>query len=210
MTEKNYNPEQKQAKTMKKQEIKMPMKPIKDYGGVSEPDLDKLKETEKELVKKEEKKEDKKTKQEDKKKTAPKIKKDEAVVNGISLPISTKTSADICRFIKHKPIAKAIADLEEVEKFKKVVPMKGEIPHKHGKGIMAGRYPIHAVGYFIKLLKNLQANANVNGIEEPIIAEAIANRASLPYGRFGSIRRKRTHIKIKVTEKKTAKKEAKK
>ena len=180
MTEKNYNPEQKQMKTMKKQESAVP----KVEGAP---------------VKKEDRVEEKK---ETAKKEAKKIKKDEAVVNGISLPISTKTSVAICKFIKGKTIDKAIADLEEVLNFKRVIPMTGEIPHKKGKGIMSGRYPIKAIGYFIKMLRNLQANAVVNGIEEGIIVEAIPNRASLPYGRFGSIRRKRTHVKIKVMEKK--------
>jgi len=191
-------------KTMKKQEVEVPMKPIRDMGGIREPDLDKLKETVEETTKIEQK-EGKKEKKQDKKI----IKKDEAIVNGISLPISTKTSSAICKFIKGKNIDKAIADLEEVAKFKRAIPMKGEIPHRKGKGMMAGRYPIKAIGYFIRMLKNLQANAIVNGMEEGVITEAIPNRASLPYGRGGAIRRKRTHVKIKVTEKKLISKEKK-
>jgi len=183
MTEKNYNPEQKQMKTMKKQEM--------------------AEQKAEALVKKEEKIEEKKeeTKVEQKEEKKKIAKKNEAIVNGVSLPISTKTSAAICKFIKGKTIEKAITDLNEVLKFKRVIPMTGEIPHKKGKGVMSGRYPLKAIGYFIRMLKNLQANAAVNGLEEPVIVEAIPNRASLPYGRFGSIRRKRTHVKIKVAEK---------
>jgi ribosomal protein L22 len=199
MTEKNYNPQQQTAKTMKKQEIavqKVETAPVKK-------EETKVEENKKiEEVKTEEKREDKKTIQ---KKEI--IKKDEAIVNGVSLPISTKDSVAICRFIKGKTIEKAIADLEEVLKFKKAIPMKGEIPHRKGKGIMAGRYPVKPVGYFIKMLKNLGANANVNGMEEGVIAEAVPNRASRPYGRFGSIKRKRTHVRIKVIEKKIKPKE---
>ena len=84
---------------------------------------------------------------------------------------------------------------------KKAIPMSGEIPHRKGK-IMSGRYMTKSVGYFIRLLKNLKANANSNGLEEPIISEAIPNRASRPYGRFGAVKRKRTHIFIKAIEKK--------
>jgi hypothetical protein len=51
------------------------------------------------------------------------------------------------------------------------------------------------------MLKNLKANANMNEMEEPIITEAVPNRASRPYGR-GGMKRKRTHIFIKVVEKK--------
>jgi len=198
MTEKNYNPEQKQMKTMKKQEVVVQKieAPVKK----EETKVEEKKQEVSASVSKEDsrKKQDKKI-----------IKKDEAVVNGISLPISTKTSAAICKFIKGKTIDKAIADLEEVLKFKKVIPMTGEIPHKKGKGIMSGRYPLKAIGYFIKMLKNLNANAIVNGLEEGIIVEAVPNRASLPYGRGGSIRRKRTHVRIKVKEIKIKSKEKK-
>ena len=146
----------------------------------------------------------KETKVEKKKQIA--VKKDEASINGISLPISTKDSVAICKFIRHKSIDKAIADLELVSKFKKAIPMKGEIPHRKGKGMMAGRYMTKPVGFFIKMLKGLKANSNVNGIEEAVIVEAIPNRASRPYGRFGRIKRKRTHIHIKVVEKNKLKK----
>src|SRR4030042_1964039 len=196
MTEKNYNPEM--MKAIKKAGSKIQKGIIKnpsDKNGIGQ-EITKTKE--------EIKKEDKELKKLSEKKTIQKkerVKKDEAIVNGVSLPISTKVSVDICRFIRGKTIDKAIADLEEVTKFKRVIPMRGEIPHKKGKGIMAGRYPINEIGYFIKMLKNLKANANVNGLEEPIITEAIPNKASEPYGRFGAIRRKRTHVKIKVIEK---------
>jgi ribosomal protein L22 len=191
MTEKNYNPEQKQMKTMKKQE----MAEQKAEALVKKEEKIEEKKEETKVEQKEEKKEI--TKKQEKKIA----KKNEAIVNGVSLPISTKTSAAICKFIKGKTIEKAITDLNEVLKFKRVIPMTGEIPHKKGKGVMSGRYPLKAIGYFIRMLKNLQANAAVNGLEEPVIVEAIPNRASLPYGRFGSIRRKRTHVKIKVAEK---------
>lgn len=196
MTEKDYNPEQRTAKAMKKQE-KIETKP----------EVAVTKKNEKEEIKSKEKIETKP--EEKKKKLGKKVKKDIAIVNGRSLPISTKYSVAICKFIKNKSIEKALVDLEEVLKFKKAIPMKGEIPHRKGK-IMSGRYPINAVKQFVKLLKNLLANSNVNGLEEPIIVEAIPNKASRPYGRFGSIKRKRTHVQIKVEEKNKLKKEKKK
>jgi ribosomal protein L22 len=184
--EKDYNAQQRENKALSKQK--------KTEQNLERP----LAKEEKKLE--ETKTEEKKTENVAKKKQI-QVKKDEASVNGISLPISTKDSVAICKFIRGKPIEKAIADLELVSKFKKAIPMKGEIPHRKGKGIMAGRYMTKPVGYFIKMLKNLQANANVNGIEEAIIVEVIPNRASRPYGRFGRIKRKRTHIHIKVAEK---------
>lgn len=180
MTEKNYNPQQRNSKAMQKQEA------VEQKANVA--DAKKKEEVKTEVEKKE-------------KKQIVKVKKDEAVVNGISFPISTKDSVAICKFIKNKPLDKAIEDLEQVEKFKKVIPMNKGFPHRKGKGIMAGRYHTKPVGFFIRALKDLKANANMNSIDEPIIVEAIPNRASRPYGRFGRVKRKRTHIHIKVMEK---------
>jgi ribosomal protein L22 len=152
---------------------------------------------------------DKKEKsKETKKEIEKKPKKTEAIVNAKSIPISTLDGMYICKFIKKKTIEKAIADLEQVLKFKRAIPMRGEVAHRKGR-IMSGKYPIKPVGYFIRLLKSLQANANANSIDEPVIVEAIANIAYRPYGRFGSIRRKRTHVKIKVIEKKLISKKKK-
>ena len=134
--------------------------------------------------------------------------KTEAFVNSFNAHLSYKTSGAVCRFIVGKDIDTAIEDLELVARGKKVVPMRGEIPHKHGKGIMAGRYPKYAAEHFITLLKTLSGNANVNNIEEPVIAEAFANIGERPYGRFGAVRRKRTHIKI-IVKSKAKKKENK-
>jgi len=187
MTEKDYNPEQRNAKAMKKQE-KMKKQKI-----VGTEKADKKTEEKTEIKKKVEKKQVKV------------VKKDEAIVNGKGLPISTKYSMAICKFIKNKTIEKAMADLNEVLIFKKAVPMKGEIPHRKGR-IMSGRFPINAVKEFVVLLKTLKGNSNVNGLEEPIIVEAISNKASRPYGRFGSVQRKRTHVKIIAREKKKIKK----
>ncbi|MDD5699679.1 MAG: uL22 family ribosomal protein [Candidatus Nanoarchaeia archaeon] len=122
--------------------------------------------------------------------------KTEAVVNSFNAHLSAKTSGAVCRFIVGKTIDQAVSDLNEVARGKKVVPMRGEIPHKKGKGIMAGRYPKNAAEHFITLLKTLSGNAQVNNLEEPVIVEAFANIGQRPYGRFGAVRRKRSHIKI--------------
>ncbi|MEN7982018.1 MAG: uL22 family ribosomal protein [Nanoarchaeota archaeon] len=140
-----------------------------------------------------------KTKKEVKKPTK-NVKKEEVMINIKGVPISTKYSISICKFIKHKPIEKAINDLEEVTKLKKAVPMKGEIPHRKGK-IMSGRFPKRAGEHFIVLLKSLLANANNHDVNEPIISEAVANMGSRPYGKRG-IKRKRTHIIIRAKSKK--------
>ena len=183
MTEKNYNPEQR--KPMKKHENvhteHEPLKSEKPKTNVAE-------------AKEIEKKEPVKQKE--------RPKRTNAVINAFDIPISTKHSMAICRFIKRKKIQEAIKDLEQVAKIKKPVPMKGEIPHRKGE-IMSGRFPQKAAGEFIVLLKSLASNSSYHGLENPVIVEAFANIGSRPFGRHG-IRRKRTNIKIVAKEKKSA------
>jgi len=152
----------------------------------------------------EEKQEETKPKEEKKKPVAKKIKKEEVVVNGKNLHISSKKAFAICRFIRGKTIEKAIDDLQNVLDKKIAVPMKGEIPHKKSvKGIAsgAGRYPQIATQEVMRLLKSLKGNANNHEVEEPVIVEAIANFGDRPLGRFGRWQRKRTHIVIKAKSK---------
>lgn len=150
---------------------------------------------------------DKPTKSEEKVITKPKVKRTEAVVNGRSLPVSTKHAIAICNFIKNKDIDWAIIALEQVEKKKKAVPMRGEIPHRKGKGMMSGRYPVKAAGEFIRLLKSLKANAIVNELElEKCKLACMSNVAARQYRRFGRGRFKRTHVQLKlvpITKKKS-------
>jgi len=139
----------------------------------------------------------KKEKSETKKPIENKPKKTEAVVNGKSVPISTKHSIAICNMIRNKEIDKAILLLEQAEQKRIPVPMKGEIPHR--KGIMSGRYPVNALSHFIKSLKVLKANALANELElEKYVIFCKANIASRPYRRFGRGKFKRTHVEIKL------------
>ena len=133
------------------------------------------------------------------KKEIPKIKKEKAIAVGKNLHLSTKDAAAICKFIRNKKIGNAIKELEQVVLGKKAVPMKGEIPHRKGKGMMSGRYPKESAKHFIILLKNLAENSAE--FDEPIITGAFANMGSRPHGRFGRIRRKRTHIQITAKDK---------
>lgn len=213
MTEKNYNPKQKEKKAMKKAEIadKVKSNIIKDVekGGIPEKIAKKeekiAEQVEEKLEEKVEARTEEKKPEEKKSELKKPKKKEEAVVNSHSLPISTKKSVAICKFIKGKTIVDAQAYLEQVVAGKKAIPMKGEIPHRKGK-MMSGGFPKNAAKHFIILLKALTGNSNVNGIDDPVIVEAMANLASRPFGRFGRWKRKRTHIKLKAREKKEKKK----
>ena len=236
MTEKNYNPEQNSIKALNKQPKQnlpkiVETKPKQEEKVEEKIGKEEMKEIlkeekiidekiEKEEEKKEEKKEEQKTedkKPEEKKKTkeepkkpAKKIKKEEVFVNAHSVVVSTKYAFNICKFIKGKRIGDAIRDLEQVALLKKSVPMKGEYSHRKGRGMSGGAYPQKAAKQFIILLKSLAANADNHEINEPVIVEASANWAPAPRGRFGRIRRKRTHITLRAVEMKIKTKENKK
>lgn len=199
MTEKQYAP----TKTEKKVSQKVETPKVDAKTPVQEKKVEEIQsETQ------EKKSGDKKTEKKEIKKPAKKVVKEEVLVNVQGVRVSTKVACAICKFIKHKPIEKAIADLEDVVKLKKPVPMKGEIPHRKGK-IMSGRFPKRAAEHFIVLLKSLLGNANNHDVDEPVISFARANIGSRPYARHG-IKRKRTHIIIKAKSKKKTKKEKKK
>lgn len=143
----------------------------------------------------------------------PVVKKEEAIARGSSLPISKKHAMYLCSFIKNKRVDAALDDLAAVLKFKKAVPFKGEIPHRHG--MMSGRYPINAAKAFISILKGLRGNIAVAGLdaEKARIISASASWASRQR-KSGGMRFKRTHVVLKakevvLPEKKTMKETAK-
>jgi ribosomal protein L22 len=136
-----------------------------------------------------------------------KPRKDTAIVNGTNLGISTKDASAICKMIRGKGTEKALDMLNEVLAYKRVVKMnKREVGHKKGKGVMAGRYPINAVREFIRLLRQLNANAVVNELPlEEYVIFCKADKASRPYRRGGT-QFKRTHVLLKLEKKKEKKK----
>jgi len=160
----------------------------------------KVEEKKAEEPKLETKAEEKKT--ETKEKAAPKIvKKEEAVAKGNNLHASMKQCMYICKFIRNKSVDEAIADLGKVIKLKKVVPFKGEIPHRSEPGIMSGRYPVNASKLFIPLLKSLKGNiiANQIDLDKSRITFASASWASRPSKKGGG-RFKRTNVILKAKE----------
>jgi len=140
-------------------------------------------------------------KKEEKKKAdikSEKPKRNEACVNGRNLSVGMKHACAICNMIRGKDIERAIKMLEEVTKYTRAVPMRGEIPHRHGS-MMSGRYPIKASLEYIRLLKSLRANAIQHELElEKFKIYAMPNVAPRPYKKFGAGRFKRSHVTIKL------------
>ncbi len=195
--EKQYSPTAKEKKVSNKQaksaEALKPAKVEEIKAKVEESKTGEIK-AKVEEIKTSEKSEDKKQEKQEK------FAKELAFVRGESLRISKKYSMSICKMIKHKSPDRAIEMLEEVLKHKRAVPMNNmEIPHRKGN-IMAGRYPKNASKEFIALLKQLNANASVNGVENPVIVIAKADKASRPHRREGR-RAKRTHVYMEARDK---------
>jgi len=209
--EKPKQEQKKEEKVEKKPEIKKEVKPE-----VKKETPEKKKEgkpTEKKTEeKKNEIKDQKKTEAKTTKKKPEKPKKvwDKADVYLKSIPISTKQSIAICRFIKNKLVNESLKSLEKANKMKIAIPMRGEIPHKKNmpRGMQSGRYAVKASKYFIKALKNLIGNAKVKNmnIEMLYISKAIANKAARAMRStrlaYGGKKFKRTHIYLKAKEKK--------
>lgn len=165
---------------------------------------EKIKQEEKMEEKKETKVESKETmeKTETKKEVKQdKPKKTEATARGVSVRASKRQCMYISSFIKGKTVDVAIQDLEKVIAMKKAVPFKGEVPHRKGKGMMSGRYPVNASKIFIAILKALRGNILVNGLDldKTIISESVSNWASRPQ-RKGGVKSKRTHVTIIARE----------
>ena len=86
-----------------------------------------------------------------------------ARAKGENLKISLKKSVELLRAIKGKKVDVAIRYLEEVIAQKAVVPYvryNKEMPHKRGKGIAAGGYPVNVAKEVLRLLQNAQKNAS--------------------------------------------------
>ncbi|MEK6792358.1 MAG: hypothetical protein AABX96_00195 [Nanoarchaeota archaeon] len=131
----------------------------------------------------------------------PKVKKDVAIVRAPSVHMSKRHGMYICSFIKGKSIDDAMKDLEKVILIKKAVPFKGEIPHRKGKGMMSGRYPVAASKIFISILKTLKGNVMFNdmNLEKTRIYSAYTNWASRPQRRGGQ-KGKRASVFIEAKE----------
>lgn len=117
------------------------------------------------------------------------------VVRGRNLPISTKKAMAICKLLKGKKIESSIKFLEEVAKMKKGISLDKREVLKVKKG---PKHPIKTIEPFVKMLKNLNANASVKGIDaSKLVLMAKADRAPRPQRPGARLRKfKRTHVLI--------------
>ena len=82
--------------------------------------------------------------------------------------ISHKHAREIAVKIKGMSIETARNYLQDVIRLKRAVPFRryhNEVGHKSDTGVMSGRYPQKAANEFVKLLDNLESNAEYRGMD---------------------------------------------
>lgn len=135
-----------------------------------------------------------------------------ARASGSNLKISFKKSVETLREIKGKKVTAAISYLESVANQKSVVPYRRfnqEMPHKRGKGIAAGGYPVAVAEEILKLLKNAQSNANEQEITDTLyIVSSSARKGAKRYhfGRNIGQEMKSTNVEIVLGPREAVKK----
>ncbi len=82
--------------------------------------------------------------------------------------ISHKHAREIAVSIKGLSIEKARDYLQSVRSLKRAIPFrryKNQVGHKSDPGMMSGRYPQKSAIEFLKLLDNLESNAEYKGMD---------------------------------------------
>jgi large subunit ribosomal protein L22 len=82
--------------------------------------------------------------------------------------ISHKHAREIAVKIKGMSIDTARDYLQDVIRLKRAVPFRryhNEVGHKSDTGVMSGRYPQKAATEFVKLIDNLESNAEYRGMD---------------------------------------------
>lgn len=101
-----------------------------------------------------------------------------------NLDASYKDLTEVCRSIKHLPVAKAMSLLEKAARME--VPIlytshNKKLGHRHELGGKKGRYPVKAAKIVKKVLVNAINNAKVLQLDENTltVAHAAANKQSI-------------------------------
>ena len=83
--------------------------------------------------------------------------------------VSPKAAREVCEAIKGLSLDKARALLQDVMAFKRAIPYKRykkKVPHRRQlSGFYAGRFPVKVAKLMLKLLDNLEANADFKGLD---------------------------------------------
>jgi large subunit ribosomal protein L22 len=92
-----------------------------------------------------------------------------AKASGREVRVSPKSAREICKTIKGMILSQAKQYLKDVIAKKRAVPFKRfkkKAGHRHGlEKAYAGRYPVKAAKYILKVLEGAEANAENKGLD---------------------------------------------
>lgn len=127
-----------------------------------------------------------------------------AIARARNLAVSLKQSVELGRVMRYRHTHYAKEVLEEIIALRRAVPFRRfnrDMGHK--AGMAAGRYPQKAAREFLKLVKSVEANAQMKGLDTSslVITQLVAHKASIPFSAGRQRHRtKRTHLDIEVAE----------
>ncbi|HLC71237.1 MAG TPA: 50S ribosomal protein L22 [Candidatus Nanoarchaeia archaeon] len=121
-----------------------------------------------------------------------------------NLPISWKHGIEISNTLRYRSTAYAKKFLEDVVALRRPVSFtRFTLDVGHKPGMASGRYPQKAAQEFLKLIKSVEANAQVKGLNTASlkITKLITNRApKAPSAGRKKHDGKQTHLEIEVQE----------
>lgn len=124
---------------------------------------------------------------------------------GRDLPISIKSSVEVCRFIRGKKVIVAKGMLRDVIALKRAVPYKRYIMNVgHRRGMASGRFPKKTSKGVLQVLESAETNAQFKGMNTSklFVAHIAAHKAASPMrgGRKRGQSSKRSHVEIILQE----------
>jgi large subunit ribosomal protein L22 len=136
-----------------------------------------------------------------------------AVASGRDLRISPKAAREICHYIKNMNLEKAKGILQEVADLKRSIPYfrhKKKVAHRKGvQGFDAGRFPKKAATMILKILNEVEANAEFKGLYTDRLkiihiaaqrGRVLRNYIPRAFGRSSPHFQHLTHIEVAVEE----------
>ena len=136
-----------------------------------------------------------------------------AIASGRDLRVSHKAAREICHYVRGMKLEKAKDVLQEVVELKRPVPYlrhKKKVAHRKGvEGFDAGRYPKKAAEAILKVLDQVEANAEFKGLYSDRLkiihiashkGRVIRNYIPRAFGRSSPYFNYLTHVEVAVEE----------
>jgi len=121
------------------------------------------------------------------------MKMEKATLNVKNLPISTKHSIEICRFIRDMGLQKAKSVLANVVELKQAVPfVRHNMNVGHKAGMSSARFPTKASKHILDLLKSVEHNAIKDGLSKDLVISHISADKGVRQWHNGRQRRRKT------------------